>query len=68
MSCAPPATLPTPSDLAVMLPNTGPESARAAESRALEVLPDAKVGLTVYEHGEVPDLLGRARSAAGEDP
>lgn len=62
---AEPATLPTPSELAVVLPNTGPDSARAVESRALEVLPDAGVGLAVYRPGDaVPDLLGRARSAA----
>lgn len=62
---AEPATLPTPSELAVVLPNTGPDSARAVESRALEVLPDARVGLAVYQPGDaVLDLLGRARSAA----
>ena len=66
---AEPATLPTPSELAVVLPNTGPDSARAVESRALKVLPDARVGLAVYQPGDaVPDLLGRARSAAGEKP
>lgn len=62
---AEPATLPTPSELAVVLPNTGPDSAHAVESRALEVLPDARVGLAVYQPGDaVLDLLGRARSAA----
>jgi hypothetical protein len=62
---AEPATLPTPSELAVVLPNTGPDSARAVERRALEVLPDARVGLAVYEPGDAArDLLGRARSAA----
>ena len=62
---AEPATLPTPSELAVVLPNTGPDSARAVENRALEVLPDARVGLAVYQPGDaVLDLLGRARSAA----
>ncbi|HEX6711680.1 MAG TPA: hypothetical protein VF068_15220 [Rubrobacter sp.] len=62
---AEPATLPTPSELAVVLPNTGPDSARAVETRALEVLPDARVGLAVYQPGDgALDLLGRARSAA----
>jgi|SRR5215207_9488580 len=65
LRAAEPTTLPTPSELAVVLPNTGPDSARAVESRALEVLPDARVGLAVYQSGDaVPDLLGRARSAA----
>jgi hypothetical protein len=66
---AEPATLPTPSELAVVLPNTGPESARAVESRTLNVLPDARVGLAAYRPGDaVPDLLGRARSASEEKP
>ncbi|HET7270476.1 MAG TPA: hypothetical protein VFI90_05255 [Rubrobacter sp.] len=64
LRAAEPATLPTPSELAVALPNTGPDSARAVESRALKVLPDARVGLAVYQQGDAfPDLLGRARSA-----
>jgi hypothetical protein len=62
---AEPTTLPTPSELVVVLPNTAPDSARAVESRALEVLPDARVGLADYQPGDaVLDLLGRARSAA----
>ena len=62
---AEPTTLPTPSELAVVLPNTSPDSARAVERRALEVLPDARVGLAVYQSGDAArDLLGRARSAA----
>jgi hypothetical protein len=66
---AEPTTLPTPSELAVVLPNTSPEGARAVESRALKVLPGARVGLAVYQPGDaVPDLLGRARSAVGEKP
>ena len=66
---AEPATLPTPSEIAVVLPNTGPDSARAVERRALDVLPDARVGLAVYQPGDAAsDLLGRARSAAGEEP
>ena len=65
---AEPATLPTPSELAVVLPNTGPDSARAVESRALQVLPDARVGLAVYQPGDaILDLLGRARNAAGKE-
>jgi hypothetical protein len=66
---AEPATLPTSSELAVVLPNTSPDSARAVERRALNVLPDARVGLAVYQPGDAAsDLLGRARSAAGEEP
>jgi hypothetical protein len=62
---AEPATLPTPSELAVVLPNTGPDSARAVELRALKVLPDARIGLAIYQPGDAAsDLLGRARSAA----
>lgn len=69
LRAAEPATLPTPSELAVVLPNTDPDHARAVQSRAMEVLPDARVGLAVYRRGDaVPDLLGRARSAAGEEP
>jgi hypothetical protein len=62
---AEPTTLPTPSELAVVLPNTGPDSARAVERRALNVLPDARIGLAVYQPGDsVLDLLERARNAA----
>ena len=57
-------TLPSPSELAVILPNTEPYGARAVERRVQEVLPDADVGLATYEPGdEVPDLLERARDA-----
>jgi hypothetical protein len=58
-------TLPTPSELAVILPNTGPEGARAVERRVREVLPDAEVGQATREPGdEVYDLLQRARDAS----
>jgi hypothetical protein len=68
LRAAEPATLPSPSELAVVLPNTDPESARAVESRALEVLPDARIGLAVYRPGDTAsDLLGRARGAAREE-
>ena len=62
---AEPVTLPTPSELVVVLPNTTPERARAVESRTLGVLPEARIGVALYERGDaVLDLLGRARSAA----
>ena len=62
---AEPVTLPTPSELAVVLPNTTPQRARAVESRTLDVLPDARVGVALYERGDAfIDLLERARRAA----
>ncbi len=55
-------TRPGPSELAVILPNTGPDGARAVERRVREVLPDADVGLATREPDEKgPDLLSRAR-------
>ena len=58
-------TLPTPSELAVILPNTGPEGARADERRVREVLPDADIGQATREPGDgVYDLLERARDAS----
>ena len=58
------ATLTRPSELAVMLPNTDPDGARAVERRVREVLPDAEVGLATREPGdELHDLLQRAREA-----
>jgi hypothetical protein len=55
-------TRPTSSELAVILPNTGPDGARAVERRVREVLPDADVGLATREpDDEVSDLLERAR-------
>ena len=57
-------TLPSPSELAVILPNTTPDGARAVERRVREVLPDADVGPATREPDEeVSDLLRRARSA-----
>jgi hypothetical protein len=57
-------TRPTPSELAVILPNTGPDDARAVERRVRKVLPDAVVGLATREPGdEASDLLERARVA-----
>jgi hypothetical protein len=57
-------TLTRPSELAVMLPNTDPDGARAVERRVREVLPDAEVGLATREPGdELHDLLQRAREA-----
>ena len=57
-------TLPSPSELAVILPNTRADDARAVERRVRDVLPDADVGLATREPDEkVPDLLRRARSA-----
>ena len=57
-------TRPTSSELAVILPNTGPDGARAVERRVREVLPDAEVGLATREPGdELHDLLQRAREA-----
>jgi hypothetical protein len=55
-------TLLAPSELAVILPNTGPDGARALERRVREVLPDADIGLATREpDDEVHDLLERAR-------
>ena len=57
-------TLPTPSELAVALPNTDPDGARALGRRVREILPDADVGLAISEpDDEVPGLLERARAA-----
>ncbi len=57
-------TRPSPSELAVILPNTTTDGARAVERRVREVLPDAEVGLAAREPDEkVPDLLRRARDA-----
>ncbi len=57
-------TRPNPSELAVILPNTDPDGARAVERRVRKVLPDAVVGLATREPGdEASDLLERARGA-----
>ncbi len=57
-------TRPSPSELAVILPNTDPDGARAVERRVREVLPDADVGLATRKpDDEVSDLLERARGA-----
>ena len=56
-------TQPTSSELAVILPNTGPDGALAVERRVREVLPDADVGLASRgPDDEAPDLLERARN------
>jgi hypothetical protein len=56
-------TLPTPSELAVVLQNTDPNGARAVERRVRKILPDAAVGLATLEpDDEVFGLLERARS------
>jgi len=61
---AEPATLPTPSELAIVLPNTDLNSARAVERRVREILPDADVNLATREpDDEVSGLLERARGA-----
>ncbi len=55
-------TRPNPSELAVILPNTDPDGARAVERRVRKVLPDAVVGLATREPGdEASYLLERAR-------
>jgi hypothetical protein len=60
-------TLPSPSELAVILPNTEADDARAVERRVRDVLPDADVGLATREPDEkAPDLLRRARGAREE--
>jgi hypothetical protein len=61
---AEPATLPTPSELAIALPNTDLNGARAVERRVREILPDAEVSLATREpDDEVSGLLQRARGA-----
>jgi|SRR5215217_6696575 len=55
-------TMPDPSEIAVILPNTDPHGARALERRVRRVLPDADVGLATREpDDEASDLLERAR-------
>src|SRR3712207_5116598 len=55
-------TRPSPSELAVILPNTDPDGARAVERRVREVLLDADVGLATREPDKKgQDLLKRAR-------
>ncbi len=61
-------TLPNPSELAVALPNTAPEVARAIERRVRGVLPDARIGLAALKPDERPSgLLERARRAASAE-
>ena len=56
-------TRPSSSELAVILPNTDPDGARAVERRVRGVLPDADVGLaTRAPDDEASDLLERARN------
>ncbi len=55
-------TRPSASELAVILPNTDPDGARAVERRVRGVLPDADFGLATREpDDEASDLLERAR-------
>ena len=62
---AEPVTLPTPSELAVVLPNTTPQRARAVAGRTCDVLPDTRIGVALYEREDAfIDLLERARRAA----
>jgi hypothetical protein len=57
--------IPSASELAVVLPNTTPDGAGALERRVRRVLPEAGIGLAVYEpNDDVSGLLGRARDAA----
>jgi hypothetical protein len=57
--------IPSASELAVVLPNTTPDGAGALERRVRRVLPEAGIGLSVYEpNDEFSGLLGRARVAA----
>jgi hypothetical protein len=57
-------TRPNPSELAVILPNTDSDGARADERRVRKVLPDADVGLATREwDDEASDPLERARGA-----
>jgi hypothetical protein len=57
-------TQPNPSELAVILPNTDSDGARADERRVRKVLPDADVGLATREwDDEASDPLERARGA-----
>lgn len=57
------------SDLIVVLPNTGPESARAVERRLREMLPKVGIGISEFTPGDkVPDLISRARQAAAGGP
>lgn len=52
------------SDLIVVLPNTGLESARTVERRLLGILPEAVVGILEFQPGdEAPALISRARQA-----
>ena len=65
---AEPVTLPTPSEVAIVLQNTDLGGARALERRVREILPDAYFGLAIFQPGdEVSGLLERARNAAGAE-
>ena len=56
---------PGPREIAVALPNSGPDAARAVERRLRRVLPDIAVGLTSRRDGdEAQDMLNRAHRAA----
>lgn len=53
------------SDLIVVLPNTGLESARAVERRLREILPKVGIGISEFTPDDkVSDLISRARQAA----
>lgn len=56
---------PAPSGLLVALPNTDPENARAAERRIREGVPEARIGLAVFERDDtVEGLVDRALADA----
>lgn len=53
------------SDLIVVLPNTGLESARAVERRLREILPRVGIGISEFAPDDkAPDLISRAHQAA----
>lgn len=53
------------SDLIVVLPNTGLESARAVERRLREIVPKVGIGISEFTPDDgVPDLIARASQAA----
>lgn len=56
---------PAPAGLYVALPNTDPENARAAERRIREGIPEARIGLAVFERDDtVEGLVDRALADA----
>lgn len=56
---------PTPSEIVVALPNTGPENARLVEWRIREGVPECRMGMAVFEPGDTAEaLVDRAIAAA----